>query len=525
MSLTFSSPLAQGRGSKLKLGLDEGLEGGRPSRRGVDRNTDKPALATATSVVAPRAGAWIETRRTLRSAWCIGCRPSRRGVDRNIAGGGVGLFAEGRPSRRGVDRNPRRRRCSTPARRVAPRAGAWIETAIEKRPARAGPGRPSRRGVDRNLHISSDEIGSYGRPSRRGVDRNLAACDGHLAQRRPSRRGVDRNSNSAMGGSIKAVAPRAGAWIETALRSNRRRSITVAPRAGAWIETSPTTRSVSSSVVAPRAGAWIETSRSQWGRGRTRRRPSRRGVDRNCVKCGLTAVVGLSPLAQGRGSKHRWPPAPSIAIGRPSRRGVDRNAHCGSPQRWMPASPLAQGRGSKPTSGPHARRRQASPLAQGRGSKQLGKLVLTVQLQRRPSRRGVDRNLAELVEVVDGALVAPRAGAWIETPPATFPRRTGPVAPRAGAWIETASMGRPLTITSVAPRAGAWIETTAVTRRSGRRTSPLAQGRGSKLHFCPFFCVRHGVAPRAGAWIETDLSEMKLSISRVAPRAGAWIET
>ena len=33
------------------------------------------------------------------------------------------------------------------------------------------------------------------------------------------------------------VAPRAGAWIETPLRSSSRRAQTVAPRAGAWIET------------------------------------------------------------------------------------------------------------------------------------------------------------------------------------------------------------------------------------------------------------------------------------------------
>ncbi|QDD94218.1 Hypothetical protein HVIM_04235 [Roseomonas mucosa] len=40
-------------------------------------------------------------------------------------------------------------------------------------------------------------------------------------------------------------------------------------------------------------------------------------------------------------------------------------------------------------------------------------------------------------------LVAPRAGAWIETPAGAW---TGPwpgVAPRAGAWIETLSVERP----------------------------------------------------------------------------------
>ncbi len=34
-------------------------------------------------------------------------------------------------------------------------------------------------------------------------------------------------------------------------------------------------------------------------------------------------------------------------------------------------------------------------------------------------------------------LVAPRAGAWIETPPIAQSYSLGRVAPRAGAWIET----------------------------------------------------------------------------------------
>jgi len=36
------------------------------------------------------------------------------------------------------------------------------------------------------------------------------------------------------------------------------------------------------------------------------------------------------------------------------------------------------------------------------------------------------------------------------------------VAPRAGAWIETGPPGHPLQTLSVAPRAGAWIETLIV---------------------------------------------------------------
>ncbi len=77
------------------------------------------------------------------------------------------------------------------------------------------------------------------------------------------------------------VAPRAGAWIETAVSrtpvSHSRMSLPVrerglkhvgvplimyypvAPRAGAWIETSYPLELKEISDVAPRAGAWIET--------------------------------------------------------------------------------------------------------------------------------------------------------------------------------------------------------------------------------------------------------------------------
>ena len=55
--------------------------------------------------------------------------------------------------------------------------------------------------------------------------------------------------------------------------------------------------------------------------------------------------------------------------------------------------------------------------------------------------------------------VAPRVGAWIETPTdATFPFHDQ-VAPRVGAWIETRCQAESLVRNLVAPRVGAWIET------------------------------------------------------------------
>ena len=81
---------------------------------------------------------------------------------------------------------------------------------------------------------------------------------------------------------VMAVAPHAGAWIETLPTTRSRREACtshptrvrglkhdpqrqagklrlVAPHAGAWIETSVVTRMRPCRVVAPHAGAWIET--------------------------------------------------------------------------------------------------------------------------------------------------------------------------------------------------------------------------------------------------------------------------
>ena len=77
------------------------------------------------------------------------------------------------------------------------------------------------------------------------------------------------------------------------------------------------------------------------------------------------------------------------------------------------------------------------------------------------------------------------------------------VAPLAGAWIETGAGGRFCYHPSVAPLAGAWIET----------GGPVNRRRGGV------------VAPLAGAWIETGLVATESGLSSVAPLAGAWIET
>ena len=77
----------------------------------------------------------------------------------------------------------------------------------------------------------------------------------------------------------------------------------------------------------------------------------------------------------------------------------------------------------------------------------------------------------------------------------------------------------------VAPRAGAWIETVPGSKGKRVSESPLAQGRGLKLCWIPITSMPNMVAPRAGAWIETIVFAVTVTMMPVAPRAGAWIET
>ena len=76
-----------------------------------------------------------------------------------------------------------------------------------------------------------------------------------------------------------AVAPRAGAWIETLKWCDELWVVGVAPRAGAWIETSWECMKSRCQNVAPRAGAWIETDKLSEGQKDSTSRPPRGGVD------------------------------------------------------------------------------------------------------------------------------------------------------------------------------------------------------------------------------------------------------
>ena len=79
-------------------------------------------------------------------------------------------------------------------------------------------------------------------------------------------------------------------------------------------------------------------------------------------------------------------------------------------------------------------------------------------------------------------LVAPHAGAWIETANTRPYHLLFYVAPHAGAWIETIYVPQPSVHLFVAPHAGAWIETRISKFNLNLLCrSPPMRGRGLKL--------------------------------------------
>ena len=273
-------------------------------------------------LVAPHAGAWIETSPSMSRVSRIGSSPPMRGrgsklstivvfpesmgrppcggVDRNSSSAAP-CHTAGRPPCGGVDRNyllqrlggnrwspPMRGRGSKPTRhrnlatdRVAPHAGAWIETSHAS-PTRRGARSPPMRGRG-SKHAADHLTGSSpGRPPCGGVDRNSSAPHRRTAPRRPPCGGVDRNRRSSS--SVPAASrPPCGGVDRNARVPADACGRQVAPHAGAWIETSrfaaaakqsrsPSMRgrgskrafcrdSTDSAAVALHAGAWIETSR------------------------------------------------------------------------------------------------------------------------------------------------------------------------------------------------------------------------------------------------------------------------
>jgi len=267
------------------------------------------------------------------------------------------------------------------------------------------------------------------------VDRNffMRECSGH-ERGRPSRRGVDRNIAIGCVCAIGQVAPHAGAWIETARLLPRTMPGGSPLTQGRGSKPEKPRCSKSDRQVAPHAGAWIETRQfkrvsMQQLSPLTQGRGSKR-----CGRC-ESPERHASPLTQGRGSK-RYRGAILLRAARVAPHAgawiETLQSCCWRRRRW---SPLTQGRGSKRRRhsecaecrrvAPHAgawietRRKpssctpSASPLTQGRGSKHVRDREIPAR-RGRPSRRGVDRN-AIWPKSIRAELVAPHAGAWIET--------------------------------------------------------------------------------------------------------------
>ena len=97
------------------------------------------------------------------------------------------------------------------------------------------------------------------------------------------------------------------------------------------------------------------------------------------------------------------------------------------------------------------------------------------------------------------------------------PLTSSKVAPRAGAWIETPFHLLRSDDVIVAPRAGAWIETFSIFSTPTAPTSRPARARGLKHFLTSLSSMFFLVAPRAGAWIETLFAHFPPRLSSSCP--------
>src|SRR5690348_14493848 len=77
----------------------------------------------------------------------------------------------------------------------------------------------------------------------------------------------------------------------------------------------------------------------------------------------------------------------------------------------------------------------------------------------------------------------------------------------------------------VAPRAGAWVETRPSSASGSASTSLPVRGRGLKLHVVDPAVPRVRSPPVRGRGLKPAGSRRARPYDRVAPRAGAWVET
>gem|GEM_PF-1080846 len=228
--------------------------------------------------------------------------PARERGSKLLAGEGS-QDGDGRSPRGSVDRNSKIRRCARSSASRSPR-GSVDRNLDGVHYLRMAEGRSPRGSVDRNTIRSLISRSLLRRSPRGSVDRNVSARSSAMRAPRslPARERGSKHPIACPHRPGCAVAPRAGAWIETGPHRLSNPATWVAPRAGAWIETPRRCGWRGSPAVAPRAGAWIET--------RTRRSRS-------------TKAASLP--ARERGSKHRVPHVQRIMPRRSPRGSVDRN--------------------------------------------------------------------------------------------------------------------------------------------------------------------------------------------------------
>ncbi len=106
--------------------------------------------------------------------------------------------------------------------RVAPHAGAWIET--------------KRRSNKNRLFVVAPHAGAWIETTP-----NIALLMDDMASRPTRARGL-KPVGFFLTVMVNAVAPHAGAWIETQRRRHDAVHLPVAPHAGAWIETDDNAR-------------------------------------------------------------------------------------------------------------------------------------------------------------------------------------------------------------------------------------------------------------------------------------------
>ena len=209
------------------------------------------------------------------------------------------------------------------------------------------------------------------------------------------------------------VAPLAGAWIETSIKSRARSCSFVAPLAGAWIETPEQSPADPQGASLPSRERGSKPMHARYLRYRRQRRSPRGSVDRNRSSI--------------------W--HDSSRAGRSPRGSVDRNPYDRSMVDAVRVAPLAGAWIETEMASTASRPLSVAPLA--------GAWIETGPQPRRRAH----------------ALVAPLAGAWIETGGGSSPDiRPSRRSPR-GSVDRNGDMMNDGRMEAVAPLAGAWIET------------------------------------------------------------------